>query len=278
MANTIGKSPITYYGGKTSIMPHILPLVPVHDTYTETFFGGGELFWSKTPAKNETINDRLDVVVNFYRVLRNDFKRLRKLIDATLISRTIYNEANNYLRAHKYGIEVDRVQLAWAFWMGSNFSHMHKLMGGYKQQKSGGKSIARELVNKKKEFTDRLVTRIENATIENAHWQVVADARDTPTTFHHFDPTYPGTERGSHFPFTWNDYEALLEWCEACKGKFLLCSYPSPVLSRFIKRNEWLRQDVIHELKAARKGGEQTHKNEVIVTNYSTACGTLKLF
>jgi len=236
------------------------------------------LFWSKIPAKSETINDRLDVVVNFYRILRRDFKKLKGLIDATLISRTIYNEANNYIRAHKYGIDVDRVQLAWAFWRGSNFSHMHKLIGGYKQQKEGGKSIARELANKKKEFTDRLVSRIENATIENTDWQIVADARDTQNTFHHFDPTYPGTERGSHHPFTWKDYEQLLEWCESCKGKFLLCSYPSPVLARFVKRNGWTRQDIIHELKASRKNGTQTHKIEVIVTNYSTACGTLKLF
>jgi DNA adenine methylase len=66
MAYTQVKTPIVYYGGKTSIVNHLLDMVPVHEVYTETFFGGGTLFWAKDPVKNETINDRLDIVINFY--------------------------------------------------------------------------------------------------------------------------------------------------------------------------------------------------------------------
>lgn len=277
MAYTKVSSPIVYYGGKTNILPHLRERIPLHDTYTETFFGGGALFWEKEPAKNETINDRLDVVVNFYRVLKVDFKKLKKLIDATLISRTIYEEAGNYLRAHKYGIPVDRVLLAWAFWMHSNFSFMHKIMGGYKQQKEGGKSIARELSNKKREFTELMVARIENTTIENEHWKTVARARDKKNTFHYFDPSYPGTDQGNHFKFTWNDYEELLIWCaKECEGKFLLSSYNSPILTRFSKKYHWHKKEITHQLKAPRKSGPS--KIEVLVSNYSTPCGTLKLF
>lgn len=279
MAYTKVYTPIVYYGGKTSILNHLLELVPAHDTYTETFFGGGALFWAKAPAKNETINDRLDVVVNFYKVLKKEFRKLKKLIDATLISRTIYTEAGNILRAHKYGVQVDRIDLAWAFWLHSNFSHMHKIMGGYKQQKDGGRSIANELKNRKLEFTHALVNRIENATIENDHWKKVATARDTKHTFHYLDPTYPGTEQGNHFKFTWKDYEELLQWlADECKGQFMLSSYNSAVLTRYIKKYQWQKKEIVHQLKTARKNGAQTHKVEVIVTNYSTPCGTLNLF
>lgn len=278
MAHNITKSPITYYGGKTSIMPYILPLVPEHRTYVEPFFGGGELFWNKQPAKNETINDVLDVVINFYRVLRTNFTALKRSIDATLISRTINNEAQTLIRAQKYGVTVDRVKLAWAFWLCSNFSHMHKLTGGYKQQRSGGKSVPQELQRKKREFTDHLVARIENATIECETWEKVVEARDSAECFVYLDPTYPGTDRGSHHPFTWKDLEDLLSWCEQCESKFLLSNYNSPTLSRFVKRNGWRKQEIVHELKAPRKGGTQTHKVEVLVSNYDTPCGTLKLF
>lgn len=51
------KTPITYYGGKQSILKHILPLVPPHKRYTEAFLGGAALFFAKELAPSEVIND-----------------------------------------------------------------------------------------------------------------------------------------------------------------------------------------------------------------------------
>lgn len=34
------RTPITYYGGKQTMLKHILPLIPTHDLYTEAFCGG----------------------------------------------------------------------------------------------------------------------------------------------------------------------------------------------------------------------------------------------
>jgi len=279
MACTTVKTPIVYYGGKTSILPHLLEMVPPHENYVEEFVGGGTLFWSKPKAKMETINDRLDVVVNFYRTLKGNYTRLKKMIDATLISRSIYNEAGNILRAHKYGVKVDRLQLAWAFWMQSNFSYMNKILGGYKQEKGGGRSVPSELKNKKREFTHHLVERIENTTIENEDWQVVANARNVKQAFHYFDPTYPGTDRGSLHPMTWEEYEQLVLWCgNECKGKFLLSSYNNDILNRYVKTFGWHKKEITHQLKTARKNGTQTHRTEVLVSNYKSACGTIELF
>jgi len=50
MAYTKVKTPIVYYGGKTAILNHLMEMVPVHEVYTETFFGGGTLFWAKDPV------------------------------------------------------------------------------------------------------------------------------------------------------------------------------------------------------------------------------------
>ena len=52
-----GKTPITYYGGKQSMLRDILPLIPEHQIYVEPFFGGGAVFWAKEPTKCEVIND-----------------------------------------------------------------------------------------------------------------------------------------------------------------------------------------------------------------------------
>ena len=34
------RTPITYYGGKQTMLKHILPLIPKHSLYTEAFVGG----------------------------------------------------------------------------------------------------------------------------------------------------------------------------------------------------------------------------------------------
>lgn len=280
--NKIVKTPIVYYGGKTSILPHILELLPLHETYTETFFGGGALFWSKEPCKNETINDRLDIVVNFYEVLKLKFKPLKRLIDATLMSRTIHHRANTIIRSHKYGKRVDRVNLAWAFWVSCNFSVMNKLTGGYKQQKDGGRSYPGSLQNKKNDFTDRLVARIENATIENTDAIRVLNARNHPNALHYLDPIYPDTNEETyrffgHAKTTWTDYENLLKWLVTCKGKFILSSYNNEVLNGYTKIYNWNKKEITHQLRSPRKGGTQLTKTEVLIYNY-TPHGTLSLF
>lgn len=292
MANTIGKTPIVYYGGKTAILPHLLEMEPVHNLYTETFLGGGSLFWSKTPVKNETINDRLDIVINFYRTLRHHYKPLKRLIDATLIGRSIHRETLDIIHVFKkkYGANIkklnvsQRVNLAWAFWVRTNFSQMNKINGGYKQEKGGGRSIAQSLQRRKEAFTELLVARIENTCIENTgNFIKVLNARNTPTGWHSLDPPYPETYQESYTyfgdpVFTWEDYEKILHWCaHDCTGKFLLNSYPNALLSEYVRDYGWNEKKIVHQLKAPRKGGTQLQKIELLISNYST-CETLRLF
>ena len=44
------KTPISYYGGKQTMLKHILPLVPAHKLYTEAFCGGAALLFAKHPV------------------------------------------------------------------------------------------------------------------------------------------------------------------------------------------------------------------------------------
>ena len=81
------RTPITYYGGKQTMLPHILPLVPSHEIYTEAFCGGAALFFAKEPVRAEIINDLNLELVNFYNVVQCDYESLKELIDSTLHSR-----------------------------------------------------------------------------------------------------------------------------------------------------------------------------------------------
>ena len=81
------KTPITYYGGKQTMLKYILPLIPEHIIYTEPFCGGCAVFFAKEPSKYEVINDINSELVNFYRVMKSNFDELQLKVDATLHSR-----------------------------------------------------------------------------------------------------------------------------------------------------------------------------------------------
>ena len=47
------KTPISYYGGKQTLLKHILPLIPDHKLYTEAFCGGCAVLFAKASAECE---------------------------------------------------------------------------------------------------------------------------------------------------------------------------------------------------------------------------------
>lgn len=108
------KTPITYYGGKQKMLKYILPLIPEHRIYSDAFFGGGAVFWAKEPAKVEFINDHNGEVINFYRVLKQDFQKLKQETDMTLHSEFQHRQAKLiYQNPDKH----DKIKRAWAVWM-----------------------------------------------------------------------------------------------------------------------------------------------------------------
>lgn len=282
MAYTQVKTPIVYYGGKTSILPHLLEMVPVHEVYTETFFGGGTLFFAKKPVKSETINDKNDIVINFYKVLKSNFKKLNRLIDQSLLSRSMNRYGNELIRARSRGKKVDPIELAWAFWYTSNFNYSRKLGATYSYSNHKGTCTPDTIQNKKKEFTQLLVNRIEHAYIENVDALTILKSRNVVDAFHYLDPPYfhenGVADHGSYKnSFTEAEYAGLMEWCaNECKGKFLLSNYNSQILDHYTKVHGWYKKEITHRIKAPRKSGPA--KVEVMVSNYKSACGTIELF
>ena len=261
------RTPISYYGGKQSLLHYLLPMLPQHQVYTEVFFGGGSLYWVKPPARSETINDRLDIVVNFYRILKTRYRELYPLIQGSLIARTTHREALDIVKGKKNADDVTR---AWAFWYVTNFSFANKIGGGYKYSNDQHTSVPAALAAKKREFTEYLAARLENTYIENEDAVKVLRSRNTPASFHYLDPPYlGGADQGHYKGYTEEHLEQLLHWCAAeCTGAFLLSNYPSPVLLRYVEQNGWHLKQLQHSSK---HGVHVKHraKDEIIVWNYT---------
>lgn len=87
------KTPITYYGGKQTMLKHILPLIPPHRIYTESFCGGAAVLFAKRPAEAEIINDINAELTNFYWCAQMYYSDLKREIDRTLHSRDLRPQA-----------------------------------------------------------------------------------------------------------------------------------------------------------------------------------------
>lgn len=257
------KTPITYYGGKITMLPHILPIIPEHSIYCEPFFGGGAVFWAKQPAEVEIINDINNQVINFYRVLKTDFENLKQMIEATLHSRATYKTAMAMYQMPQF---FTKLQQAWAFYVLTNQGFACQI-GSWGFGKT--KSKTRAFRNKKLQFNPDLAERLENVQLESNDAIKVIESRDTVNTFHYVDPPYIGTAQGHYSGYTDQDFIALLNVLKNVKGKFLLSMYESDILDEYIERNSWSIKRINMPLSANNAKGKRKRKIEVLVSNYS---------
>jgi DNA adenine methylase len=121
-----------------------------------------------------------------------------------------------------------------------------------------------------------LVSRIEHVQIENRDAIQVLQSRNARGFFHYIDPPYPNADQGHYKGYTFEDLDKLLAWCEKCKGKFLLSNYNSKMLTEYIKRNGWNKEEFTFNNKGMRKN--DLSRTEVLVWNYEQEGRTLKMF
>jgi len=258
------KTPIAYYGGKQSLLKSILPLIPGHTVYTEAFFGGGAVFFAKTPAKSEIINDTNNMVVNFYEVVQTDFDNLKTKIEQTPFSRTAYCVAYTiYRMPHLFSA----LSQAWAFFVATNMGFSGKI-GGWAYDKYGKRG--KNFQNKKMRFDDTIFDRLQFAEIECNDACKVILSRDSKEAFHYVDPPYIDVNQGHYGGYTETMYQELLDTLTKVKGKFLLSSYHSDILTSYTAQNGWHTKGISKPLIAsnAKKGSSRKRKIEVLTANY----------
>lgn len=266
------KTPITYYGGKQTMLKHILPLIPAHKLYTEAFCGGAAVCFAKVPAEAEVINDINMHLVNFYNTLQCDYPALKAKIDTTLHSRDMHVHANHILAYPEFFDHVDR---AWAVWALSKMSFASMLDGSFGYDFSG--AMPKKLRHAKEHLTQELADRLEHVTIESRHAFEVIQTYDSPNTFHFVDPPYVNSDCG-HYEGVFGEAELaqLLDLLTQAKGKFMLTMFPHDLIESYAKEQGW----IIHRIErfiSASKTSRRTQE-EWMVCNYDKEDEEQRLF
>lgn len=259
------KPPLTYYGGKQKLVKDILPLIPKHNLYVEPFFGGGAIFFAKAKSEIEVINDTNGELINFYKVVKTKYKKLEKEIKQTLYSRELhYHAAKAVLGFPQLFSDVKR---AWAIWVVANQGYASRLDSSWGYDRKQNTS-AKRLHKKRDSFTKEYANRLEETEIENSDALKIIKSRDSKESFFYCDPPYFNSGMGHYKGYTEKDFENLLKLLSTIKGKFLLSSYPSKLLSKYIKQNKWHTKTIEMPLAVNAKYKTGKLKTEVLTGNY----------
>lgn len=257
------KTPITYYGGKQSMLKHILPLVPEHTRYTETFCGGAAVLFAKSAVESEIINDLNGELINFYWIAKAYYADLWTEIEKTLHSRDIHSHAK-HINTHP--VFFTPIQRAWAVWVLSKLSFASKQDGSFGYDFSGG--MPKKIRGAKDNFTEMLCNRLEYVTIENKDAFDILSRYDSENTFHFVDPPYINSNCG-HYEGMFNEthLKLLLDVLSSIKGKFMLTMYPNELIQQFANDNNWTIHSVSRTISVAKISRRK--QEEWIVCNYT---------
>lgn len=185
------RSPLRWAGGKSRVAELIASLLPAHETYAEIFAGGGSLFFAKSPALHEQLNDLDPDVANFYQVVKDCPWELAAEFAWCLISRRVFRA----LAAMDPEMIDDPVYRAYRFFYlnqaGFGGEMKHPRFSFSANDGGGGNRLVGALDSLDKRLfyaSERL--RFANAAITHLDWRDCLDQNDRPGTLLYLDPPY----------------------------------------------------------------------------------------
>lgn len=258
------RPPFAYYGGKQKLALEILPLIPKHVLYCEPFVGGGAVFWSKEPSDIEVLNDTNRELVNFYRVVQNDFTSLEKEVAISLHSRDLHRQASVIYSNPDMFSEMKR---AWAVFVlaSQSFSAMLDGSWGYDIKKGRTSKVVN---NRRDNFTLEYAIRLQRVTLECADALYIIRSRDGEGSFFYCDPPYFNSDCGHYDGYSESDFESLLITLSVIQGRFLLSSYDSEILQSYALKMGWFQKRFDMKVSVNAKSGKLKNKVEVFTSNY----------
>lgn len=252
------KSPIRWQGGKSRLREEIIQRFPPHTCYAEVFGGGGWVLFGKDRSKVEVFADVNSELVNFYRVVQENWEELAQRFEWALYARDEFQRIMD-----RRNEERDSVTRAYDFYY-RVYSHFG---GKYNDADDWGYCRTKPAsdLSKVKEKFKKAHERLIGVYIENRSFEEVIPRFDSPDTFFYCDPPYLGLS-GYLYKFNETHHRTLRDLLTGIKGKFLLSIYDHPQI------REWYASFHVEEIEtrytiAKQAKGRQPAK-ELLISNY----------
>ena len=208
-------------GGKTRLLKHLLPLVPVDaKCYVEVFGGGAALLLARETKGVEVYNDLDGQLVNLFRQAKFHHPELLRELEFLPASREEFNRLR-----HAPGLtEIQRA---------AHVLYVNKISFGGKNSSYGTNTASFAAANQSKlgwgEALKAFSVRFDKVNIECEDWRDLLTRYDRPHTFFFFDPPYINSGKNVGYaawsPAEMADFAAVLP---DLKGQWLLTTCDSP--------------------------------------------------
>ena len=255
---------IPYYGGKYELSKTLVPLIPTHERYIEVFAGGLSMFFRKSKAKWNVLNDIDNNIVNLYICVMYERDKLVKNLFWIPKSRKLFLDVREEIKENKE-IEIpDPKQAAKYFYCIRN-SFNKLIHTPFSMNKDMNKNWDEEF-----EYSRMF---LGGATIENLDFGTLFDKYyPKEDDFWYLDPPYIiATEKGSYYMnnFTIEDHTRLRDCVnkiDEANGKFMVSYDYRPEVKELYK--EYNVQTLNMRYTGATKDARKTERKEYIITNY----------
>jgi DNA adenine methylase len=214
---------LRYPGSKWSIASEIVSHFGDHYHYVEPYFGSGAVFFTKEPSPHELINDSNELVVNFFRVLREHTEDFCWALETTPWSREEY--------AHSHEVTGDPLEDARRFVVRIWQAHASDLAKktGWKnrgvKQRARGMSVRWQRVPAE---LAQLAWRLQDAEIESRPALDVMRRFSAKDCLIYADPPYVHTTRTQKMyaqEMTETEHLEMLHALLAHEGPVVLSGY-----------------------------------------------------
>jgi DNA adenine methylase len=249
-SNTIVKPAITWPGGKTRLLPDILPLIPRHRCYVEPFAGGLAVLLAKPRSTIEVLNDLNGELVNFYRCVRFHGDVLLTELEFVLSSRKEFHDFSD-----QPGLTDIQRAARWFFRNRNCFRGANLSTFGSSATSARGSREARM------ESIRLLNVRLDRVTVENLDWQRCLQLYDRKETFFFCDPPYTACQAGQYAAWTPADVLRFREALDSLKGSWLVTLNDAPEI-RDIFRD--CKVKAITRAKGITQAREKTYRELII--------------
>ncbi len=235
------KKPFAWYGGKQSLAPLLVSLLPAHRVYCEVFGGSGALLFAKPPSALEIFNDLDSGMVNFFRVLRTP-EQAQALQQQLML--TPYAREEYYACLSSWEQAPDPVEKARQWYVAVMMSMNASICNtGWSSTKQSSSNPARAWVNSIEHFA-ACAHRLAHVQIDHRDFEQVIRAYDSPSTCFYLDPPYVLESRRKGYCYqhemSAEDHQRLLHCIRHVEGMVLLSGYAHPLYDEALSSWECL--------------------------------------
>ena len=255
------KTCLRYPGGKFYGLKKLRPFLNIkHEEYREPFVGGGSVFLDKSKVKINWINDIDEDLINFYKVIQDDYSReeLYELLKNEVASKERHAEIKNM-------IPINKIEKAFKFFYLNRTSFSGIMVNprwGYKL----GSSVTPERWTN---IIDPVAKKLDGVIITCLDYkEIVKQESKCNDILLYLDPPYFKASKAIYSnEFKEKDHYTLSEILEKTNFKFVLSYENSEEIKNMYN---WA---YIHELDWTYflSEGRRQNGKEVIITNFKVS-------